>query len=641
MRVLNIGILAHVDAGKTTLTENILFCAGAISHIGRVDHGNTQTDTMDLERKRGISVKATTTSFYWNDVKINLIDTPGHVDFVAEVQRSLSILDGVVILVSIKEGLQSQTRILIDTIVSQGIPAIVFFNKIDRVGVQADKIVREVNAYMHNRLIITQHINNNLDIVPLCTNGLINKNENALCEQDHDLLGKLVNGETIAAEYIQEKIKSHTHAAQLYPAFFGSALHGVGVEQLLNGITSYLPKAVGAPQKPLSAMVFKVDNQGEVRKVYARLYHGSLKLRDPITVRNHTSKITGLAKLEQGKLLACNAVSSGDICVLFNKNLRVGDVIGAHTPDMRNICLGQPTISLEIKPVHPHQKKPLLDALMILSDEDPTLNFLAESKMTLQMYGDVQVEIVQQLLMERYNIPVEFSNERTIYMEAPTTTATFIAPIYRTTRFAAGAGFRIEPLPRGRGIEYVSEVSLGELEQMFQNAVEEAVYATCTHGIYGWGITDARVVFCHSDFDSVYGTPSAFRNLVPLVLIEAFKRSGMVLLEPYLAFDLRIPPHSVGKAFRDLSQMRAVIETTTSHDEETMIHGAIPAAECKGYGANIASYTEGQGVYLTKFLDYRETNFADDKVNHDKINPATNKSLYLLSKSKAISLKTV
>ena len=590
---INIGIVAHVDAGKTTLTENILYLGGVIKSIGRVDKGDTQTDSMDVERRRGISVRAAATSFVHNGVKFNLIDTPGHVDFVAEVERALFVLDGVILVASAKEGLQSQTRVLMDTIRACGIPCVVFINKIDRSGAEPQRVFTEANEYMG---------------------------------------GWLIN-----ADEMDEELMTLAKAGQVYPVLYGSALKGVGVEELLEALPKFLPQAPENVDDALSAVVFKVDNNGRERLVFVRLFAGRLEIRKTVEFGGNTEKITRLARLENGKIVPCDVVEAGDIAVLYIKDLKIGDVLGENWHRLRNVRLARPTLSVEVLPKQPEQARGLYEALVVLADEDPLLDLSSgKNALSIDIFGEVQMEILQELLRERFGIDAEFSEATTIYMEAPTAAASAVAPFSNGTPWAAGVGIRVEPLPRGSGLQYATEVSFGDLGKTFQNAVEEAVLGTCKNGVFGWEVTDAKVVFDFSDYDSVMSAPSDFRNLTPIVLLEALGQAEMALLEPFLDFELRVPENSISKALYDLGKMEAQIEQTTASEAGFVrILGMVAAHNCKDYGAKIGGYTSGQGLWLTKFRGYDNTSFAQEKVNTEEINVAANKALYVLHKSGA------
>ena len=637
MKKLNIGVIAHVDAGKTTLTENILHIGGVIAKAGRVDKGDTTTDSMDVERRRGISVRAAAASFEAGGALYNLIDTPGHVDFVAEVERSLAVLDGVILVVSAVEGLQSQTRILMDTIRAFGIPTVIFINKIDRMGADAVKVAKQAGEYMGGRYVLTGRITDAQELHQLCDDDFITQNSDVLYNHDDALLARFVENKPISSEMFYEKLYKYTRNGEIYPVFFGSALYGVGCRELFHALPHYLPAIEHDVTAPLSAVVFKVDSSGAERLAYIRLYQGRLTLREMVVCNGKDEKITRLAKLVGSKVVGCSLLEAGDIGIAYIKGLKVGDVIGESSSNIRKVSLALPMLNVEVLPPQAEQKRALYEALVQLADEDPLLNLSSGKKLSLRLFGEVQREILSELLQERYGIGVMFSEPRTVYMEAPSQRSKALAPIYRNgTPFAAGAGFTIHPLPRGSGLKYVPKVSLGELTKPFQNAVEEAVYETCKRGLYGWEITDCEVVFDYADYDSVYGTPSAFRDLVPVVLMEAFSQTEMILIEPYLHFELRITTGAVSKALYDLSMMGATVDETNLAGEMVLIVGTIPADTCRSYGAKVSSYTEGLGVWLTKFMGFRNTPFHENKVNDGEINPAANKSKYLLQKSGAI-----
>ena len=629
MKKLNIGIIAHVDAGKTTLTENILVLGGVITKAGRVDKGDTRTDSMAVERRRGISVRAAATSFYRNDIKFNLIDTPGHVDFIAEVERSLTVLDGVILVISAKEGLQSQTWILMDTIKAMEIPTVIFINKIDRMGVDIAQVLKDTSDYMDGRLVITQRVAPDGTVYDLSKKELVETAADTLYNHDDDLMTRFVMGEDIPQSDFLDSYVSHAKSGHLYPVLFGSALYGIGVESLLDSLPSYLPVSEGDSTSTLSATVFKVDNSGKERMAYVRLFEGSLKIRELVNYRGKAEKITRLTGLCDGKLTAESLVESGDIAVLYFKDLMVGDMLGEGSA--KRVHIGHPTLTVEVIPINPLERRGLYDALVLLADEDPLLGLSTESSLTVRLFGEIQMEILREILAERYGIAAEFSAARTIYKEAPTQPAQARIPLGKTF-YRAGVGFSITPLPPGSGVEYITAVA-GTLEKSFLTAVEEAVYTACNNGLFGWEITDMRVVLDFSDYDSVTSTPSAFRDLVPLVLMEALKDAKMILLEPILDFELRVPDASISKAMYDLQMMNAyAYNTGIITDNFTAITGQIPADTCRGYGTKVGSYTEGRGMFLTKFHGYKETEFSEEKVNHDRINPAANPGLYVMQK---------
>ena len=290
MKTINIGIVAHVDAGKTTVTENLLYHSGVIKEVGRVDSGNTQTDSMELERKRGISIKSSPISFTWNDFKINIIDTPGHVDFISEVERSLSVLDGAILIISAKEGIQSQTRILFDTLKSLNIPTIIFVNKIDRVGVNYYKLINELKEVLCDKAIKLQEVYNEesklVSIRSTFEEKLIDDDIiNVLSELDESILESYINDVKISNKYIEDKISFFAKKGVVYPILCGSALNGVGIKELLDGIVRFIPFCNESSDKDLSGVVFKIQiDNGNEQKVFIRLFQGKISVRDKIEI---------------------------------------------------------------------------------------------------------------------------------------------------------------------------------------------------------------------------------------------------------------------------------------------------------------------------------------------------------------------
>lgn len=640
MKKLNIGIVAHVDAGKTTVTENILQLCGIIAHAGRVDHGDTLTDSMELEKIKGISIKATPVSFQYNDVKINLIDTPGHVDFISEVERSLGILDGVVLIISAKEGIQSQTKVLIKAIKDLKIPCIIFINKIDRSGVELDSILNEVKKSFMGKIINMQIAANDqtedIKLLSRSSKELLDDAIDLLSNLDEEILIHYVNSQPLPMNALYEKLQYYTKQAGIYPVFMGCALKGCGIKELLDAIISYLPLAVENDDAPLSALVFKIDNQSKERKIYARIFQGMIKIRETITFHSKTEKVKSLMTLENGKAVRKEYVGSGDICILSIKDLKVSDIIGEPIDTIKKVSIASPALRVQIVPKNPADKRKLYESLLSLAEEDPMMSFTKDQKndkLYVNLFGEVQMEIIRLLLNTEYDIDIEFSNLSTIYKETPIKKGCAVTYMgSNRNHYRAGIGIEVEPLPRGTGLQYESKVSFGLLEKSFQNAVEEAVWENCKNGIYGLEITDAKVTFVFSQYDSVTSTPSDYRDLTPLVLMEAFINSGMQLLEPILEFELIIPEHMAGKALYDCNKMNAEIKETNSRNEEFIITGFIPVETSKDYKIHLASYSEGQGAFITKFLGYRETELDEVKFNLENINPATNRELYLLQK---------
>ncbi len=652
MRKINIGIVAHVDAGKTTVTENLLYCGGVIKEIGRVDSGNTQTDSMELERKRGISIKSSPTSFNWNEVKINIIDTPGHVDFISEVERSLSVLDGAILVVSAKEGVQSQTRVLFDTLKALNIPTIIFINKIDRIGVNLKKLMNELKTALSDKIVSLQAVSDEgskeVSLYNIYEKNIIGENIiDVLSEFDDDILELYINNQTIPREAIEEKISFYSKKGAVYPILYGSALMGIGIRELLDAIPKYLPLSDGNGTEALSGVVFKIQ-RGSVndKRVYIRLFQGEISLRDTIAIENKNilEKVKRINIIENGKLIEASKVSSGDIGVLYGlKDLQINDIIGCQCSKFKVISIAKPTMTTRVLPVNKDDSNKLFTALTLLAEEDPLLQLSAdgiENEIHINLFGEIQMEILKALLKDDFDIDVKFMDTSTIYKETPRGVGSAVAHIYRKGNpFSAGVGIKVEPIGRGKGLEYVTEVSFGSLEKPFQNAVKEAVFQTCKQGLLGWEVTDIKVTFNFSQYDSVNSTPADFRNLTPMVLMEAIDNAKTELLEPYYSFELKIPEAVSGKAMSDLEKMRTIFDETIVNENEFIVKGIIPVDTSKNYNLKLASYTEGKGVFYTKLYGYKKDLLGLGKSRKKTLVDPLNKELYLMHKLNVIRNK--
>lgn len=648
-KIINIGIVAHVDAGKTTITENLLYYSGAIKAVGRVDLGNTQTDSMELERKRGITIKSSTVSFTWKDVKVNIVDTPGHVDFISEVERSLSVLDGAIIVISGVEGIQSQTRILFNTLKKLNIPTIIFINKLDRIGANFNKVLEEIKKNMSNKVVRLQEVydegSKEVYIKNLFDACMINDNViDVLSDLDEAFLEKYISGMEIDKKEIQEKLSLYARKGNLYPVFCGSAAIGLGIEDLLEGICSYLPFAGDDCVRDLSGVVFKIERTStNEKKVYVRLFNGKISVRDKIQMPNKETveKVKKINRLENGKITEAQSIEAGDIGILYGlASFKVGDVIGISNNKVKNISMAKPTLKTTISAIDKEKNTELFRALTFLSEEDPLLELEMndlDKEIHVNLFGEVQMEILSSIIDDSYGIKVEFSNIQTIYKEAPKGVGTSIIHIKEESNpFYATVGLKIEPLERGEGLKYVSNVSVGSLPKSFQNAIEEAVIKTSKQGLFGWEVTDAKVTLTCGEFFSPVSTPADFRNVTPMVFMEALYKAQTVLLEPLHDFELRIPQNVLSKAIWDLETMRATFDNPVVIEDEFSIKGLIPVENSKEYKMKIASYTQGKGMFVTKFYGYKEIPTEFGKVNQRTTYDPLNKKEYLLHKLNTI-----
>ncbi len=648
LKIVNIGILAHVDAGKTTVTEHLLHRAGVIREIGRVDSGNTQTDSMELERKRGISIKAATISMEWLNTKINILDTPGHVDFISEVERSISVLDGAVLVISAKEGIQSQTRVLFDVLQKLKIPTIIFINKLDRVGCDYQGLLKDIKDSLSKNILPLQRVAGegfrdfNIS-APLGEQISFNEAIDVISKLDDHLLELFIEGIDISKEVVEEKILKYVNLGDIYPILCGSALMGVGIDYLLDTVAKYfLQKNHG---DFLSAVVFKIKRDMSSKQTYIRLFSGSIKVRDSINIANKgkEEKIKQIQLLKKGEIVEGNELCAGDIGIIYGpQGLQIGDIIGRQNDSLRKLSIAKPVLKTAVKALDPKDHSKLYTVLSLLAEEDPLLELeIGEinREIYLNLFGGIQMEILKSLLDESYGLKVDFSDATTIYKETPLGIGTAFTKMWDSENhnpYAAAVGIRIEPAPRGSGLQYISEVSTGDLLQTFQNAVEEAVYETAKQGLMGWEVTDIKVTFTQGEFNSVDSCPSDFRNLTPMVFMDALNNAKTKLLEPFYTFELKVPNAVAGRAIGDLQKMKATFENPLMTEHEIIIKGLIPVDTCKEYPLTLASYTEGKGVFSTRFFGYKEDTQGVEKIRENLMVDPLNKKMYLMYKMNTI-----
>jgi ribosomal protection tetracycline resistance protein len=638
--IKNIGIFAHVDAGKTTLTEQLLYQTGAIRHLGRVDHGNTQTDSLELERERGISIMSMPTSYTFKGQKVNIVDTPGHVDFVAEVERSMLVLDGAILVLSAREGVQSHTKLLFNALQRMQAPTLIFVNKIDRMGVDIDKVIHDIRTHLSRDICVLQAVTGegsrratvrDLELRP--DDALIE----LLSRVNETILVDYLEGDAISRERLHRTLKMAVAVREVYPVLFGSALHGIGIQEMLDGINDLLPEFEPLDTRETSGIVFKVHRRHlkTLRESMIKLTAGHVELRGFIG----EDKVTQLFRWNHGAVEPTDVLHAGDIGIVVGlHHLNVGDTFGQGTRH-KGFSLGKPTLKVQVQAERPAQRRELLEALSLMTERDPYLSYELNEfneDITINLFGYVQMEIVQEWLRRDYGIDVQLMDPMTIYMETPKQAAEAAVTMYEDgLPFHAAVGFRVEPLARGSGIEYVSEIPTGHLQQVFQNGVEDGVYAYLDQGLKGWELTDMKVSLISYQFNSVDGTPKDYRDLSPLVLFEALKKAGTKLLWPISEYRLSVPTTAMGRAISDLRRMKATMEEPVIDGEICRINGVVPLELSQNYELTVHQYTSGRGYYEGKFIGYEDAPPDIDKERpRFKLDPA-NRGTYLLGKLRA------
>ena len=604
-QIRNIGIFAHVDAGKTTLTEQILSHAGAIRSTGSVDSGTAHTDTLPVERRRGISVKATCVSFPYGDVQINLIDTPGHVDFSAEIERSLWVLDAAILVVCAVEGVQPQTEVLFTAMQEQGMPVIFFLNKTDREGADPERVLRQISRMLSDKAVMLSDSDAIAELI---------------CQTDDELLERYLEGEAFSPDFLKEKLSSMTQRGNAYPVLCGSALRSEGVLPLLDAVESFFPSPGNADE--MCAVVFAAQQDRTLgRGVWVRVFGGSLENRDVIVLPAGIDPYTGEEKKVQYKIsqihnaggVPVGRLDAGQIGIVYGLGgVPVGQVLGNARSLPRRIEPGRlrtPLITVQVIPEKAEEMQPLRQACQVLSGEDPLLQAQYVSSLDelhLQVMGRIQLEILEELLLTRFDLRVRFSDPAIIYRETISQRAEGFAAYLAPKPCWAVLRFDIEPAPRGSGVTFLSKVHGRELPPRYQHQVEQALPLALHQGRSGWQVTDVKITLTEGEHHLIHTHPLDFIVATPMAIQDGLRRGGSTLLEPVLAVRFILPPECVGRVMSDVVSMRGEVLDSVTDGERVVLNALVPVQSSLDYSVTLASVTGGRGTMSVKLHGYRE-----------------------------------
>jgi ribosomal protection tetracycline resistance protein len=591
-----LGILAHVDAGKTTLTERLLYSAGVIDEVGSVDKGTTRTDSLALEQQRGITIKSAVVSFPIDDVTVNLIDTPGHPDFIAEVERVLNVLDGCVLVLSAVEGVQPQTRILMRALQRLEVPTLLFVNKIDRVGADPERVLDEIEQRLTP------------DVVPMgSAEGLGSRAASfaSFGAADGDLAER-------------------ARAGRLHPVFFGSALTGAGVDEVRSGIAQLLPACAGNGDAPLSARVFKIERglDGD-RIAYTRLFAGRVTVRD----RFEAGKVTAIRVFANGDAVQRDSVQAGEIAKLWGlAKIQIGDWLG-EPRGAADHHFAPPTFESVVEPADPADGHGLRVALGQLAEQDPLIDVRQDdtrAEISVSLYGEVQREVIEATLATEYGLEVGFHDTTTICIERPTGSGEAVEILNtRTNPFHADLGLRIEPAAAGSGVEVVAAAGLDPRDaplytfKTFDAFVEhmgEYVRLALAEGLYGWQVTDCVVTVTKIAYSLADGPPSRrgpmpttrdMKRLTPLVLMQALAEAGTAVCEPVFEIAAEVPTEAIGAMLAVLGRLGAGATTPSTRRELSVLEATLPASGVQELRRQLPGLTGGEGVIDSEFAGYK------------------------------------
>jgi len=670
-RVRNIGIMAHIDAGKTTTTERILFYTGITYKMGEVDEGTAVMDWMAQEQERGITITSAATTCYWENHRINIIDTPGHVDFTAEVERSLRVLDGAIIILCGVGGVEPQSETVWRQADRYRVPRIVYINKMDRVGVDPETAVEQMRTrFSANPLIIQiplgreENFRGVIDLVRMKevdwgddilgthfeVRDISNEykdeaqqKRNEMLEQlsdiDDQLMEKYLEGAEISPEEIKAAIRKGTVTLRFIPVLFGASFKNKGVHTLLDAVKDYLPSPLDVPpikghhprtldietrkasdDEPFSALVFKITNDPYVGTLsFFRVYSGKVKMGSWVhnATKGEEERIVRILEMHSNKRKDIQEVHAGDIAALGSmKNLSTGDTLCLRSRPiiLEAIKFPEPVISAHIEPRSKVEHAKLAEALSKLTREDPTFQVKQDS-MTGQTLvygmGELHLEVLMDRMQREYGVKANLGRPQVAYKETITT------PGEGEGRYIKQTGGRgqyghckivVEPMKRGLDFEFVDKTRGGAIPKEFISSVEKGVKEAMEMGILaGYPVTDVKATLVDGSYHEVDSSSIAYKIAGSLAFKDAAKKAVPVLLEPLMSLEVVSPDEYLGDIVGDINSRRGKIEEMEMRGGSRVIKAIVPLEEMFGYATNLRTLTQGRGVFSMEFLKYNPT----------------------------------
>jgi elongation factor G len=659
-RTRNIGIMAHIDAGKTTTTERILYYTGKTHKLGEVDEGSTEMDWMEQEKERGITITAAATTCFWNDYRINIIDTPGHVDFTVEVERSLRVLDGAVAVFDAVAGVEPQSETVWRQADKYRVPRIAFINKMDRTGADFDRSVAMIAERLGANPVCVQFpygkedkLKGVIDIIRMQavvweeeTLGAAFRNEEipshlrepalrareklleAVADQDEPLMHKYLEGEALTPEEIRAALRKATLQLRAVPVLCGASFKNKGVQPLLDAVVDYLPSPVDLPpvegknpksgqiekrradeQEAFSALVFKIMADPYVGQLaYFRVYSGALGSGSYLfnSTRGTKERIGRLLRMHANKREEVKRVAAGDIAAAVGlRNAKTGDTLCV---EGRPIVLEamefpEPVISVAIEPKTKEGQEKLSLALAVLANEDPTFRTTSDEEMgqtIISGMGELHLEIIVDRLLREFKVEANVGKPQVAYRETVTMS---VAAEGRFIRQTGGHGqyghveIQIEPLPGG-GFEFVNKIVGGVIPKEYISPVEKGVKEAMEGGVLaGYPLVDARVVLLDGSYHEVDSSEMAFKIAGSMALKDGARRAKPILLEPLMRFDVIVPEEFIGQVIGDLNARRGRVLEIEARAAAQVIRCEVPLAELFGYATDLRSATQGRGSH--------------------------------------------
>lgn len=665
----NIGIMAHIDAGKTTTTERILFYTGKIHKIGETHEGAAQMDWMEQEQERGITITSAATTCFWKDHRINIIDTPGHVDFTAEVERSLRVLDGAVAVFCAKGGVEPQSETVWRQADKYHVPRICFVNKMDIIGANFYRVVDMIKDRLRanpvpvqlpigkedsftgivdlvNMTAITygddlgQQINfveipeDMMDLAEEYRENLLD----SISEYDDELMMKYLEGEEITAEEIKKVIRKATIDGKITPVLCGSAYKNKGVQPLLDAIVDYLPSPIDIPpvkgvsvdgdetlerhssdDEPFSALAFKIVTDPYVGKLaYFRVYSGTLKAGSYIynATKGKKERIGRILQMHANKRQEIDEVFAGDIAAIVGlKNTTTGDTLcdENHPIVLESMDFPDPVIEVAIEPKTKASQEKMSQALAKLAEEDPTFKTYTNEETgqtIIAGMGELHLEIIVDRLLREFKVEANVGSPQVAYKE------TITVPVEAEGKYVRQSGghgqyghvkIKVEPQEPGKGYEFVNQIVGGVIPKEFIPAVDSGIQEAMDSGILGgYPVVDIKVTLYDGSYHEVDSSEMAFKIAASMALREALQKAKPVLLEPIMKVEVIVPEEYMGDVIGDINSRRGRIEGMEPRDGVQVVRAFVPLGEMFGYATDLRSKTQGRAVYTMQFDHYEQ-----------------------------------
>lgn len=615
----NISIMAHADAGKTTITEQFLFLGGQTRQPGNVDHGTASTDFLPVEKERGISIRSAHTSFLWNETRVNLIDTPGHVDFSSDVERIMRVSDGVILVISAVEGVQAHTVTLWEALRKHRIPLLIFINKIDRVGADTYAVYHAIEKELKLSPLRMQDVagegSNDITVTSLWNAEYMhNMIVEHVVSADETLLTNYLEGITPSFRELDNQLSRLTRSSGVCPLFYGSAKTGLGMDELLNAVVSYLPAPGGCAQKPLSALVYGIGYDKTRGKIaHVRIFNGSISNRQAVfnVTRQLEEKVTQVRRIFPGRYDDTGIVEAGDIAGISGFDCAcVGDLLGFADENIpADVKLRTPLIIVKVVAVNPKDYPALAAAMLELDAEDPALEFewlREETELQLKIMGWIQMEVLERVIADRFGIEARFENPTVIYQETPSSVGEGFVQYWMPKPCWAIMKFRIEPGERGSGVFYQSIVPVNDVRQKYQNEVARSIPAALKQGIKGWEVTDIKITLIEGEDHPVHSRAGDFTVATPMGIMNGLVNTATTLLEPMISFRIDASEELLGPVTSDITRMRGTFESPVIEHDAFTLKGIFPLATSLDYPVKLSSRSGGKARISTSFYGYRE-----------------------------------